>query len=360
MVERSVPGPRGRPVLVLEGEASGFDCLRPSRPRVGWVDLAVIPVVAVLSVPALLWFGDHPWTVLGKDAPRYLFAGSELVSGGASTASPGLRTTTADTAPFFPALIGSLMLVLGRDTESLVWAMRLMALLNPLLAYLLAKRLSGPPAGLLAAALLTLFGFNVQSTFVLNIDALLLTFTLLALLALLAAIEGRRFRPALAFLSGLLLGAAVLTKETAFALPPPCPARRSAARLGVARGALALPGRSPCVPAVVGLEVVGHRRGVPGRPTAALGAAPRHGGGRDLPWPRHRSLRLGDGGSLPSPRAPATLGRSVCGSRLGNLALGPATRHRDLRVGQRIVQVREAVPRQVCWRPPPSCCPFCW
>ena len=98
--------------------------------------------------------------------------------------------------------------------------MRLTALLNPLLAYFLAKRLSGPPAGLLAAALLTLFGFNVQSTFVLNIDVLLLTFTLLALLALLAAVRRGGSAPALALLSGLLLGACVLTKETAIANVP--------------------------------------------------------------------------------------------------------------------------------------------
>ncbi len=184
------------------------------------MDLAVIPVVAVLSVPALLWFGDHPWTVLGKDAPRYLFAGSELVSGGGLDSLAGTSNYNGGHGPVFPALIGSLMLVLGRDTESLVWAMRLMALFNPLLVYFLAKRLSGPLAGLLAAALLTLFGFNVQSTFVLNIDALLLTFALLALLALLAAIRVGDSAPALAFLSGLLLGAAVLTKETAFAFLP--------------------------------------------------------------------------------------------------------------------------------------------
>jgi 4-amino-4-deoxy-L-arabinose transferase-like glycosyltransferase len=53
---------------------------------------------------------------------------------------------------------------------------------------------------------------------VINIDALLLTFTLLAFLALLAAIK--RGTPALSFLSGLLLGASVLTKETAFANLP--------------------------------------------------------------------------------------------------------------------------------------------
>jgi 4-amino-4-deoxy-L-arabinose transferase-like glycosyltransferase len=125
----------------------------------------------------------------GQGRPRYLFAASELVSGGGLDSLAGASNYNGGHGPVFPALIGSLILLLGRDTESLIWAMRLTALLNPPLAYLLAKRLSGPSAGLLAAALLTLFGFNVRSTFVLNIDALLLTFTLLALLTLLAAVR---------------------------------------------------------------------------------------------------------------------------------------------------------------------------
>jgi len=54
----------------------------------------------------------------------------------------------------------------------------------------------------------------------LNIDALLLTSYLLALLALLAAIKRDGSFAALAFLSGLLLGASILTKETAFANLP--------------------------------------------------------------------------------------------------------------------------------------------
>jgi 4-amino-4-deoxy-L-arabinose transferase-like glycosyltransferase len=177
------------------------------------VDLAVVPLVAVLSVPTLLWFADHPWAILGKDSPRYLFAGSELVSGGGFDSLAGVANYNGGHGPVFPALIGALILILGRDTESLVWAMRLMALLNPLLAYFLAKRLSGPLAGLFAATLLTLFGFNVRSTFVINIDALLVTFTLLAILALIAAKDRGGSSPAL--LSGVLLGACVLTKETA-------------------------------------------------------------------------------------------------------------------------------------------------
>jgi 4-amino-4-deoxy-L-arabinose transferase-like glycosyltransferase len=186
---------------------------------IGWVDLLVIPLIAILSVPPLLWFGHHPWTVIGYDAPRYLFAGSELVSGGGLDSLAGNSNYNGGHGPVLPALIGSLILLFGRDTESLVWALRLMALFNPLLAYFLAKRLSIPLAGLLAAALLTLFGYNVKSIFMLNIDAVLLTFYLLALLALLAATK-RDGSSKFAFLSGLILGVSILTKETAFANLP--------------------------------------------------------------------------------------------------------------------------------------------
>ena len=85
-----------------------------------------------------------------------------------------------------------------------------MALLNPLLTYFLVKRISSPLAGLIAAALLTLF---VKMNLALNIDTVLLTFYLLALLTLLAAIK--RSSSALALLSGGLLGISILTKETA-------------------------------------------------------------------------------------------------------------------------------------------------
>ncbi len=147
----------------LVAETESFSC--------GWVDLAVIPLIAILSVPPLLWFGHHPWTIIGKDTPRYLFAASELVSGGSLDSLAGISNYNGGHGPVLPALIGFLILLFGRDTESLVWAVRLLALFNPLLAYFLAKRLSGSLAGLLAAALLTLFGYNVKSTFMLNIDA---------------------------------------------------------------------------------------------------------------------------------------------------------------------------------------------
>ncbi len=178
----------------------------------GWTDLAVVPLIAVLSVPPLVWFAQD-WTV-GNDAARSLFAASELVLGQGLQTSNGLPFNGGH-GPVFPALIGSLILVFGRDIETLAWAVRLLALLNPLLAYFLVKRLSSPLAGLIAAALVTLFG-NMNLAF--NIDAALLIFYLSALLTLLAAINSVGTAPAL--LSGVLLGASILTKETAFASLP--------------------------------------------------------------------------------------------------------------------------------------------
>jgi 4-amino-4-deoxy-L-arabinose transferase-like glycosyltransferase len=168
-------------------------------------------------MPALLWFAHH-WTIIGNDSGRYLLAASQLISGHALDDLKSISEFNGGHGPVLPALIGALIVIFGRDTEELVWALRLMALLNPLLAYLLARRISGPFAGLIAAALVALLAFNVKGTSALNIDAPLLTFYLLALLALMAAIE--RNSSLLALLSGALLGVAILTKETALANAP--------------------------------------------------------------------------------------------------------------------------------------------
>jgi len=172
----------------------------------------VVPLILVLSLPALVRFADE-WTV-AKDAIRYLFAGSELASG-RGLQTPGGAPFNGGHGPAFPALIGSLILVFGRDVGDLAWAVRLLALLDALLAYLLARQISGPPAGLIAAALLTLFG-SIDLTF--NIDTVLLAFCLSALLALMGAV--RKNSPALALLSGVLLGVAILTKESAIVYAP--------------------------------------------------------------------------------------------------------------------------------------------
>ena len=172
----------------------------------------VVPLIVVLSIPPLLWFGQH-WTISGNDTARYLLAGSQLISGGVLEDLDTISEFNGGHGPGLPALVGSLILILGRDTVELVWALRLLALLNPLLAYLLLRRISTPVAGLIAAALVSLLGYNVEATVAINIDALQLTFYLLSLLALLGAIE--RGGTLLCLLSGVLLGIAILTKETA-------------------------------------------------------------------------------------------------------------------------------------------------
>jgi 4-amino-4-deoxy-L-arabinose transferase-like glycosyltransferase len=178
----------------------------------GWAELAVVPLILILSVPPLLWFGHH-WVVSGNDTARYLLAGSQLITGGASENLDTISEFNGGHGPGLPAVVALLILVFGRDTVALVWALRLISLLNPLLAYFLVKRISTPVAGLIAAALVTLLAFNVGSPDAINIDALQLTFYLLSLLALLTAIE--RGGTVLAVLSGVLLGIAILTKETA-------------------------------------------------------------------------------------------------------------------------------------------------
>src|SRR5215218_3814968 len=198
-----------------------FSLLLVARPWVrfplGWVDLVVVPLTLVLSAPALLWFADH-WTVFDNDSGRYLLAASQLITGQALEDLNSISEYNGGHGPAFPALIGALIVVLGRDTVELVWAMRLMTLLNPLLAYLLAKRLSNPAGGLLAAALVALLDYNAKNASALSIDVPLLTFYLSALLVLLAAIT--RNSAVLALLSGALLGVSILTKETALANAP--------------------------------------------------------------------------------------------------------------------------------------------
>ena len=183
----------------------------------GWADLVVVPLIVVLSLPPLIWFGQH-WTISGNDTARYLSCGSRLITGDALEGLNTISGFNGGHGPGLPAIIASLILLFGRDTEALVWILRLMALLNPLLAYILVKRISTPFAGLLAAALVSLVSFNVRSTVAINIDATQLTFYLLSLLALLEAIK--RGGSPLALLSGVFLGIAILTKETAFVNVP--------------------------------------------------------------------------------------------------------------------------------------------
>ena len=149
------------------------------RLSLGWADLVVVPLVAVLSVPGLVFFGRN-WTVVDVgDSARYLMAGSQFISGQSFEGVGQLAEYNGVHGPGLPALIGFLIPFFGHDPESLAWATRLMALLIPLLAYLLVKRISSPVAGLIAAALVSLLGYTADSVIAISIDPLMLMFYLL-------------------------------------------------------------------------------------------------------------------------------------------------------------------------------------
>jgi 4-amino-4-deoxy-L-arabinose transferase-like glycosyltransferase len=199
--------------LHSEGSSSSRSWLSgPGTCSFDWADVVVIPLILILSVPPLMWFKQH-WTVIGNDSGRYLLDGAQLISGQALENLNNISEFNAGHGPILPAMVGTLILLFGRDTAELAWTARLLTLLNPLLAYFLVKRISSSAAGLMAAALVTLLSYNVDIKLVANIDAPMLTFYLLSLLSLLAAIK-RNSSP-VAFLSGVLLGVCILTKETA-------------------------------------------------------------------------------------------------------------------------------------------------
>jgi 4-amino-4-deoxy-L-arabinose transferase-like glycosyltransferase len=174
------------------------------------MDLAIIPMILVLSTPPLVWFARH-WTIY-IDSAEYLMLASNLISDQGYTQWNG--DPHVGRGPVFPALIGSLMVFFGRDVESLALGVRLLASLNPLLTFLLMRRISGLGSGLLAAALVILFSYTATTIEAFNVDAFMLTGYLLAVLTLLASVRTGNIW--LALLSGLLLGTTILIKETAF------------------------------------------------------------------------------------------------------------------------------------------------
>jgi hypothetical protein len=89
----------------------------------GWADLVVVPLIAVLSVPALMFFGRN-WTVVGNDSARYLLAGSQFVSGQTLVGLDHLSEYNGGHGPGLPALLGLLILFFGQDPEPLAWAAR--------------------------------------------------------------------------------------------------------------------------------------------------------------------------------------------------------------------------------------------
>lgn len=168
----------------------------------------VILLVLLLSVPSLFWFGRN-WRI-SVDGSEYLLWAWNLASGRGYYAFGDVPQTVR--GPMYPGLLGLFMLLVGREPETLAWIIRALAVLNPILMYLVLRRVAGLLTGVLAAALTSLFAYTATLSQALNIDAVALTVYLLSVLVLLRAVETEG--TGWAVLSGMLFGAAVLTKET--------------------------------------------------------------------------------------------------------------------------------------------------
>ena len=217
---------------VLAPERAAAEERRPSAlSSWNWADLAVVPVVLLISAAALVWFARNHRVYV--DDGLYLLQGSNLVSGRGLTIFGGETETVR--GPVFPTLIGLLTLVFDRDVDAPGLVVRALAVANPLLVHLLLRRLAGPVAGLLAAACVAGFGYIAALNQTLNVDAPMLTLLLGSVLLMLY--PGKRSGRS-ALLSGLLLGTAILTKETALALLPA--ALAAGAFLGWTRRSVAL------------------------------------------------------------------------------------------------------------------------
>jgi len=186
----------------------------PAAPGRHWADLAVGPLVLAIFGASLLWFARNHRVFV--DDGLYLLEGLNLLEGrGVSIFGDQQETIRG---PVFPFMVGIVSLVFDRDVGAIGMVLRALAVVNPILLYLLIRRLAGPVAGLLAAALGAAFSYTAVLTQTLNVDAVMAGLLLAAILLLVVSIDRRDLR--LAAASGAALALAILTKETALALLP--------------------------------------------------------------------------------------------------------------------------------------------
>lgn len=180
----------------------------------GWPAIAVLVSVALLSILPLLWFSRHSY--LYADNSWYLLSAQNIRAGRGYTVFGDLPLPLR--GPIISIFLAILMIPFADHPYRIVWAMRILALANPLLIFLMVRRLSSPLAAAIAAGLVTFFGYVVLIPQGFTVDAFQLTLYLTSLLTLLAAM--RRNSGPTGLLSGVLLGVTILTKETALASLP--------------------------------------------------------------------------------------------------------------------------------------------
>lgn len=177
--------------------------------RSGAFPVAALILTAAILAAALLLAFARP-APLTSDESLYLSEAFNIAQGKGLTYPSG--DPIVHRPPLFPALLAAAVKV-GGSWDAAYWVSKVIALANLGLLFLLARRISGDLAGIVAAVFAAASAFLNWLGTTLFLDGTESLFMLLSLLLLLHAFEdagGRTF-----FLAGAALGLAFLTKEAA-------------------------------------------------------------------------------------------------------------------------------------------------
>ena len=180
------------------------------------LDLAIIIlVVLICSLPVLYWFGRN-WR-LAQDPAWYMLQGLNLAGGRGYTTYGDLPSPLR--GPVMAVIIALIISILGNDIAKIVWVIRLLSALSPVMLALVVRKVAGIYPGIIAGALTAFFGLLSVLSIAFTVDAVLLLFYLISLLLLTHAARNERSYASW-LLSGVSLGIAILTKETALVALP--------------------------------------------------------------------------------------------------------------------------------------------
>jgi 4-amino-4-deoxy-L-arabinose transferase-like glycosyltransferase len=186
----------------------------------GRIGLAALATILLLGVGLRLddaWQGRAPV----YDAQGYAQIAANLERGEGFTLGPGATQSADNYSPGLPLLAGGIYELTGGVHERLArLVLALIGSLAVLFAYLIGRRLSGPPAGLVGGAAVAIYPALLEYQGMLMSEPLAATLLSAAVLAILWAADAghRRVRW---LVPGLLLGALALTRPEYLAISLP-------------------------------------------------------------------------------------------------------------------------------------------